>query len=93
MKIEDAGMYSGVSNGYSEVIRNYQAYAQLCGFMRNIKDAKHIDYTMNNAYKLKLKREQREESITTILCTTALAVIVVAGWIVIYESFIYRYGV
>ena len=68
-------------------------YAQLCGFMRNIKDAKHIDYTMNNAYKLKLKREQREESITTILCTAALAVIVVASWVVIHESFIYRYGV
>ena len=48
---------------------------------------------MNKAYKLMRQRQKREELITTILCTTALAIIVVASWVVIYESFIYRYGV
>ena len=47
---------------------------------------------MNNAYKLKKQRAKRDELITTILCTIALSVIVVASWVVIYESFIYRYG-
>lgn len=49
-------------------------------------------YKMNNAYKLKKQRAKRDELITTILCTIALSVIVVASWVVIYESFIYRYG-
>lgn len=48
---------------------------------------------MNNAYKLKRQRQKRDELITTILCTTALAIIVMASWVVIHESFIYRYGV
>lgn len=47
---------------------------------------------MNKAYKLKRQKAKRDELITTILCCTFLAIIVMVSWVVIHESFIYRYG-